>query len=555
MASAANGFTHAKNPVFPGRNSARRFEHSTLGAVNRAIFTGALAGLLWAAAFCFYPEWAELRWFVGMAGLALLLSIWSGERAAARPWASAAGGFAFGLCAFSAGCYWIYHSVRIISGGPVALAVALVALLAAIMGCWYALGGYWAARMQPKKPWVALLLVLPAVLVLSEWIRGWAFTGFPWLSAGYLTTPIFAGRIPTLLAPLGGIYLVSLVTAMLAGASLLVWRKASRPLVRVLGFLALLGGAASLGQIPLPEGDGESLGSLQARLVQGGIPQERKWLPEEFWPTLDTYERLSFSQPMPGDLNEPTLIIWPEVAVPQTQDFVRDYLDGLDRLLDERRIALALGILTRTEAGRMNSLVMLGQGEGTYYKRHLVPFGEFFPVPDAVMDWLLSMNLPASNLVAGPDRQAPLTVGEAVCGVSICYEAAFGSEQRRWAPSAEVLINVSNDGWFGNTVALDQHLDMARARAMESRRYLLRATGTGITAAVDPQGRIIARLPRYQGGFLDVSVPRLTGATLYTRLGDWPVILLCMLLGVALPLAIRIRTDSNSPARATLEGE
>ncbi|MDE0128384.1 MAG: apolipoprotein N-acyltransferase [Gammaproteobacteria bacterium] len=515
--------------------------------MNRTIPTGALAGLLWAAAFCFYPEWTLVRWFVGMAGLTLLLSLWAGERAANNPKAAAAGSFAFGLCAFAAGCYWIYHSVRIVNGGPVALAVALVVLLAALMGCWYALGGYWAARMQPKRPWTALLLVLPCVLVLTEWLRGWVFTGFPWLSAGYLTAPVFAGRLPTMLASLGGMYLVGLATVLLAGACLLVWRSAQSPVTRAAGLLLLLGGAAGLGQISLPAQDGESRGQLHARLVQGGIPQERKWLAEEFVPTLDRYEKLSFGQPMPGDSRGPALIVWPEVAVTRTQDSVRDYLDEMDRLMSTRRLALALGILTETDAGRFNSLIVLGNGQGTYHKHHLVPFGEFFPVPDGIRDWLLSMNLPASDLVPGPAGQAPLTAGEAVCGVSICYEAAFGSEQRRWAPAAEVLVNVSNDGWFGDTVALEQHLDMARVRAMETGRYLLRATGTGITAAIDPGGRIIDRLPKYEGGFLDVSVPRLAGATPYVRYGEWPVVVLCLLLGIALPAAVRIRNGGARP--------
>ena len=322
-----------------------------LPALKRTIPTGALAGLLWAAAFCFYPEWTLVRWFIGLAGLTLLLSLWSGERAAESPRAAAAGSFAFGLCAFSAGCYWIYHSVRIVSGGPVALAVALVVLLAAVMGGWYALGGYWAARMQPKRPWIALLVVLPCVLVLTEWLRGWVFTGFPWLSAGYLTAPAFAGRIPAMLAPLGGMHLVGLTTALLAGACLFLWRSAARLPVRATGLLLLLGGAAGLGQISLPAPDGQSPGQLNARLVQGGIPQERKWLQEQFLPTLTTYEMMSFGQPMAGAPSDPALIIWPEVAVPQTQDFVREYLDEMDRLLRGRRIALALGILTDTGAG------------------------------------------------------------------------------------------------------------------------------------------------------------------------------------------------------------
>lgn len=514
---------------------------ANLSGMNRAVVTGAAGGLLWAAAFCFYPGWPLLRWLVGLAGLATLLSLWTGRRGGARPGAAAAGSFAFGLCAFSAACHWIYHSVRIVSGGPAALAVALVILLAALMGCWYALGGYWAARMQANRGWLGLLAVLPSVLTLTEWIRGWAFTGFPWLSAGYLTGPVFAGKLPVMLASLGGVYLVGWLTAAVAGACLLLWRLPVSAGRRAIALMALLGGAAGLGQLPLPEAQPQSAGELRARLVQGGVPQERKWLAEEFWPTLFTYEEMSFGQPWNGTPGaRPDLIVWPEIAVPATRGAVEDYLAEMDRLLSDRNIALALGILTGTKDGRLNSLLALGAGEGTYHKAHLVPFGEFFPVPDRVKDWLLDMNLPASELIPGPSEQPPLRFGDAVCGVSICYEAAFGAEQRAWAPEAEMLINASNDGWFGNTVALEQHLDMARMRAVEAGRYLLRATGTGITAAVDPAGRIVSRLPKHQAGFLDVSVPRLTGATPYARYGDWPAIVLCLLLGVALPAAVRI---------------
>ena len=517
-------------------------------AVKKTLLTGVAGGLLWAAAFMLYAAWPLLRWGIGLAGLTLLLSLWTGREARESPKAAAAGSFAFGLVAFSAACHWIYYSVRIVNGGPVALAVALVVLLAALMACWYALGGYWAARVSPRRSRLAALVILPAALVLTEWLRGWVFTGFPWLNAGYLTGPVFAGKAPAVLASLGGVYLVSWLTAALAGACLMILRSRMGAAARALILLVAVGGVAGLGQLPYPAGSAEADGGLRARLVQGGIPQERKWLPEEYEPTLLTYENLSFGQPWRDEPQlRPELIVWPEIAIPATREFAGDYLAEMDRLMREREIALALGILSETGDGRFNSLIVLGDGEGVYHKSHLVPFGEFFPIPDALRDWLLRMGLPASDLLAGPSGQPPLRAGSAVCGVSICYEAAFGSEQRAWAPDAEVLINVSNDGWFGDTVALEQHLDMARMRAMETGRYLLRVTGTGITAAVDPSGRIVARLPKYDGGFLDVRVPRLSGTTAYVRYGDWPVVTLCLLLGVALPAAIR-RMRGNGPA-------
>lgn len=554
--------------------------------MKKVLLTGAAGGLLWATAFTGYAINPLVRWLIGLAALTTLFSLWAGplassswparrekrayracagaeqrnpggmdrranaaelpSRAARRnARAAAAGGFAFGMVAFSVACHWIYYSVRIVNGGPVALAAALVALLAAFMACWYALGGYWAARLAPRRGWLAPVVVLPAVLALTEWLRGWVLTGFPWLSAGYLTGPVLAGKLPTVLASAGGVYLVSWITAVLAGACLMIWRWRMAATRRVAMLAVLLGGVAALGQLPFPEGGMRPAGELRVRLVQGGIPQERKWLPEEYEPTLLTYELLSFGQPWQDAPDQrPELIIWPEVAIPATQEFAADYLFEADALMQDRGSALALGILTSTAEGRFNSLMVLGNGEGVYHKSHLVPFGEFFPIPDAMRDWLQRMGLPASDLIAGLSGQSLLRAAGAAFGASICYEAAFGAEQRAWAPDAELLVNVSNDGWFGDTVALEQHLDMARLRAMEAGRYLLRATGTGITAAIDPAGRIVARLPKHEAGFLDVHAPRLSGATLYTRYGDRPVVILCLLLGVALPIAIRLMVSN-----------
>lgn len=515
--------------------------------MKKAIFIGAAGGLLWAAAFMLYAGWPLLRWGIGLAGLTMLLSLWTAPRARRRPRDAAAGGFAFGLAAFSVACHWIYYSVRIINGGPAALAVALVVLLAAVMACWYALGGYWAARFSPYRGWLAPMVIPPSVLVLTEWLRGWVLTGFPWLHAGYLSGGVFAGKWPAVLASAGGVHLIGWLTAALACACLLILRARRAWPARALALLVLPGAVAGLGQLPFPEGGARSNGDLRARLVQGGIPQERKWLAEEYQPTLRAYETLSFGEPWEdAPQMRPELIIWPEVAVPSTRQAAAEYLAEMDRLMRGREIALALGILTGAAEGRLNSLIVLGNGEGVYHKSHLVPFGEFFPVPDAVRDWLMRMGLPASDLLAGPSGQAPLRAGSVVCGVSICYEAAFGSEQRAWAPEAEVLINVSNDGWFGDTAALEQHLDMARMRAMETGRYLLRVTGTGITSAIDPSGSIVARLPKYEPGFLDVRVLRLSGTTLYARYGDAPIVMLCLLLGVALPAAAKLLKRSGT---------
>ena len=230
--------------------------------MKKALLKGSAGGLLWAAAFCFFPGWELIRWFVGLAGLTLLLSLWSGASAGKRSGAVAAGSFMFGFAAFAAGCHWIYYSVRIVNGGPVALAVSLVILLAALMGGWYALGGFWASRIRPNRRWPGPVLILPSILILTEWLRGWAFTGFPWLSAGYLTGPVFAGKWPSILAPAGGMYLIGWITAVLAGACVLAlqWKASAgrRALVLIAAGGRLRGSGATprrLSRNSSPRGD------------------------------------------------------------------------------------------------------------------------------------------------------------------------------------------------------------------------------------------------------------------------------------------------------------
>jgi apolipoprotein N-acyltransferase len=191
-----------------------------------------------------------------------------------------------------------------------------------------------------------------------------------------------------------------------------------------------------------------------------------------------------------------------------------------------------LGILTRDrQTGQYrNSLIGLGLYADEYHKRHLVPFGEFFPVPDFARHWMRSAGLPNEDTLAGSDAQKPLRLGDVYLAPTICYEDAYGAEQLGFFPTSNMLINVSNDAWFGSTIAPHQHLQIARMRALETGRFMLRATNTGITAIISPSGVVVARAPQFEPFVLSGVVRPFSGSTPYTRLGNWPVLLLCLAL-------------------------
>jgi apolipoprotein N-acyltransferase len=229
------------------------------------------------------------------------------------------------------------------------------------------------------------------------------------------------------------------------------------------------------------------------------------------------------------------LVVWPEAAVPAPADLVGEYLDELRVLASTRRMHILVGILTH-DAERdeyRNSLLALGEGEGVYHKRHLVPFGEFFPVPGFIRQWMRMMNLPYSDLAPGTRHQSPLRAGRVALAPTICYEDAYGAEQLEFLPEAQLLVHVSNDAWFGDTIAPHQHLQMARMRALESGRYLVRSTNTGITAIIDERGTVLATAPQFRPFVLAGTVPPFAGATPYVRTGNFPVLLLSA-LGIAL---------------------
>ena len=446
--------------------------------------------------------------FVAPLSYALLFATWRGE----TPRAAFRLGLLFGLASFFAGVHWVYVSLHVYGQLHPVLAWTMTGLFVAVLALFPALTGLVAAWLRSTSGAAAWLVALPALWVLTEWIRGWLFTGFGWLSAGYSQTDswLFA------LAPIGGLHAMSWAVLLSAGALVALALGARRERMIAAGTLVVLwGGAYAVDGVRFtqPKGDLVSIA-----LVQGAVPQDLKWLAEHFDDTLRLYRNLT-EQAAGSDL-----IVWPEAAIPTLYDDITGYLSGIERAAGERGSAVVLGVLTGTIEDYQNSVVALTEPRQFYFKRHLVPFGETFPVPGFVREWLRLMSLPYIDAKPGPAEQPPLDVAGERLAITICYEAVFGAEQLHYLPESTLLVNVSNDAWFGDSIGPHQHLQIARVRTAEAGRYMLRATNNGVTAIIDPLGNVVSTIPQFEVGVLEGTVQGFTGATPYARVGNWAAI-------------------------------
>jgi apolipoprotein N-acyltransferase len=494
---------------------------------DRGRLPAALAGAALPLAFAPFGHW----WAAPplLAVLFLLVDGQPGRERAAR-------GFWFGAGSFSTGTYWLYISIHDFGGVFPPIAVALCAALILLMAVYLAAWGALCGLVPGRHPGWQLLAVLPATWVVVEWARGWLLTGFPWLSLGYgqVDGPLAAW------APLGGVHGLSLVVAATGGALALLVRGTAPQRLAAAGLLGAVALATAL--LTGREWTAPAGRPMAVALVQGGIAQDRKWLLEELETTKTLFRDLTVG------LDRAELIVWPEAAIPALAHEEEDFLRGLGELMKARQQTLVLGMLTFDfGTGEVrNSLLAVGSRSGVYHKRHLVPFGEFFPVPDFVRNVLRLMNLPYSDITPGLEGQRPLEAGAVALAPTICYEDAFGAELRDFLPEAGLLVNVSNDGWFGDSIAPHQHLQMARFRALETGRVMLRSTNTGITAIIDERGREVARGAQFRAEVVSGTVQPRQGATPWVRFGNWPVLVACALL-LAAAAVVSLPPSASSP--------
>ena len=501
-------------------------------AARNRIRASRLLALLGGAAlsFAFAPFG---QWWLALVSPALLMALWTRS---ARPGEGAWLGFFFGLGLYASGTWWLYISIRTIGKAPIPVALLVMLALVLIMAAYQALLGYVACRWLRPASLGGRLLYVPAAWVLLEWWRGWFLTGFPWLSLGYSQTDTWLAG----LAPVGGVPLVSF--SLLVGAGALLALVQQRGGARAVALVALV----------LPWTSGLALRGVEwtsaagrprsVAILQGAIPQTIKWADSNERNILDTYGRLH------GEALGADLIVWPESSLPDVANLYSTYIANVWSAARSRGSQVMMGVM-RVETGESdaedryyNSILALGAGDPAFYdKRQLVPFAEFFPVPGFVRAWLRLLQLPFSDFNAGAGRQQLFELAGVRLAASICYEDAYPGLLRRETLASDAMVTVTNDAWFGRSPARYLHLQIARMRALEARRFLVRAANDGVSAVVAPDGRVVATAREYEPTVLRGEFTPRTGATPYLATGNWPVLGLALLL-VAVPVAGGLRS-------------
>lgn len=455
--------------------------------------------------------------------LTVLFLLWQDARS---PRAAAMMGFQFGFGLFAAGIGWIYVALHDYGGMNAPLALLATALFAAFLALFPALAGYVQARIGGGR--LRMLLAMPVCWVLAEWLRGLIFTGFPWLVFGYsqaADSPL-AGY-----APLLGVYGVSLGVALSAGVAALFfkWRRWDGfGKLALAAFLLLWVAGTALRGIEWTQPQGEP---LEVSLLQGNVPQEMKFDEARYEDTLNLYRRMIAQ-------SDARLVVLPETALPQLrQDLPRDFVDFVRQSARANDGDVLIGAFERDENRRYyNSVFSLGEAKSqSYRKNHLVPFGEFIPLRP-LLGWFINdvLNIPMGDLASGGPMQPPLAVAGQKVAVNICYEDVFGEEIIRALPRATLLVNVTNDAWYGHSHAAIQHDQIAQMRALETGRMMLRATNTGVTSVIGVDGRVRRQLPQHVQAALTAEVQGYSGSTPYVRFGNSLVLaLLALLLAVA----------------------
>jgi apolipoprotein N-acyltransferase len=442
---------------------------------------------------CFAPF--GLFWLAPLVWLGLFVLL----READSPRQGLLTGLAFGMGFFLTGVSWVFVSLSVFGGMPWWLAGPAAFLFCTVMALFPMVAGYVFKRCQPAAFWRQALL-FAALIAAVDWLKGWIFTGFPWLTVGYsqaAPSPL-AG-----FAPLLGVHGLSLLVA-LSGALLVRWRVGA-PFAALLAMIGF-----GLQQVAWTTPVGEP---ISVALVQGNVPQEMKFRPEAFFRTLDLYRELITQNPA-------QLTVLPETAIPVfIEQIPGEYLDELKTLARRQNGDIIFGTLTGDDRGYYNSAVSVGTSPlQVYSKNHLVPFGEFIPAGFA---WFMAYaNIPMSSFTRGPEVQTPLAVAGQHVAANICYEDVFGEEIIRALPAAGILANLSNTAWFGHSLAQPQHLQISQMRAAETGRPMLRATNTGMTAIIDAQGRLAATLPAFTTGVLHGNVRAYEGMTPFARFGN-----------------------------------
>ena len=422
--------------------------------------------------------------------------------------------FLFGLGLFGVGASWAFVSISQYGNSSIPLALVLTGLFVAGLALVFALPYCLFKYFRGAHPLTTLLLTGPAFWLLGEWLRGWLLTGFPWLYVGYSQLDTWLAGF----APVGGVLLVSLAVATTAAALVAATTSAlSRRWLACCGSVAIIavlwltGNAYNQQQWTKPVTDTP----IRVGLVQPNISQDQKWLPENKHPTLDLLS--SMSEPL---WPEADWVLWPEAALPELYEYALPFINEISNTAALHNSTLITGILYRSPNSPKiyNSIIARGLGQGSYLKTRLVPFGEYVPLEQWLRGTLDFFNLPTSIISAGHGQQRGLQAGVYQISTSICYEVVYPALVARNATHSDVLLTISNDAWFGDSIGPLQHMQMAQMRAKETQRYLIRGTNNGVSALVNHRGEIIASMPQFERTTMVGNIIPRQGMTPFMRL-------------------------------------
>ena len=420
-------------------------------------------------------------------------------------------GFVFGLIFFGFGVPWTYNSIHEYGHAPAALSAFLAGLLILVLAIFSGLSAYLFSRIRCNTQYDFFgALAFSTIWTLFEWVRSWIFTGFPWLLLGHAhhSSP-FKGIIPIF-----GTYGATFVTLLTSCFFIvIILGKFNQKVFSGISLAFIVLAHIVINEIIWTHADDEE---LSVALIQGNIPQEMKWDRSMHPYIMEKYRTMS------EDHFDTDVVVWPETAIPTFYSSVKDtFIEELKNEIENRNAEFLIGVFTFDPKTRQiyNSLMILGEEIGFYRKRHLVPFGEYIPLRGITSFFDKYIQIPMSDLSSGTGRPLVKLSGYNV-GTSICYEVVYGNEVIESMPEAKFLINLSNDAWFGDSAAPHQHLEIARSRAIETGRYLLRATNTGISAVIDPNGHIINKSAQFQEDVVSAKIKPYSGITPFSRWGN-----------------------------------
>lgn len=461
-----------------------------------------------------------------------------------RPTSGFSTGWWFGLGWFGAGISWVHVSIATFGGMPLIASVGIMALLCGYLALFPALAFYLNKRFFTPALWP---MSLPAIWFFTEWLRSWLLSGFPWLSLGYsqLESPL-AGWFPVI----GETGVTALIMLLCSATAIWTFKKKLIPVALLIAITAISG--IVLNQHRWVTTTEQHVVSM----VQGNIEQSIRWQPEQDAPTMAMY------QSMTSPLWSSDIVIWPEAAVPKLEYLANGYLHALDEKAASTQTALITGIVDYNfeTKNSWNSMIVMGAksagdnghyrygGSNRYQKHHLLPVGEVVPFESILRPLAPLFDLPMSSFSRGGFVQENIVANGVRMAPALCFEIAFPRQvSANVHQDTGMIITVSNDAWFGKSHGPAQHLQIARVRAKELGRPVVRATNNGITAFIDDAGHITGRLPQFERASITETVSATTGFTPYRFLGEWPmVIVLLISAGTALYLQYASRQKKHS---------